>query len=258
MWFLLVHLHHLMCRRIGRATPSVCATISHCRLDELSFGVIHVDPTVPAGDRAFSTPTCSSSHRMSSARCRVAGDHHNAAVRNLSNKLIGRMWWCCTTTRTGTSTPPGTNPRRATNSSLLDTDSRGMSTWPPGRAGCIRARFVTAVPAGSSATPSPTAFTPTWWRPRCPAPEWAAAHRAACRDGRNRPCNAVLGATLSRLSGADGSPRPPPRACGVGRRPLAVGHTSPRMCSLCASLEPRPSRKRSGPKKTAGVVPPEQ
>jgi len=253
MWFLLVHLHHLMCRRIGRATPSVCATISHCRLDELSFGVIHVDPTVPAGDRAFSTPTCSSSHRMSSARCRVAGDHHNAAVRNLSNKLIGRMWWCCTTTRTGTSTPPGTNPRRATNSSLLDTDSRGMSTWPPGRAGCIRARFVTAVPAGSSATPSPTAFTP-----RCPAPEWAAAHRAACRDGRNRPCNAVLGATLSRLSGADGSPRPPPRACGVGRRPLAVGHTSPRMCSLCASLEPRPSRKRSGPKKTAGVVPPEQ
>jgi len=50
MWFLLVHLHHLMCRRIGRATPSVCATISHCRFGRVVFGVIHVDPTVPAGD----------------------------------------------------------------------------------------------------------------------------------------------------------------------------------------------------------------
>ncbi|MQA17584.1 MAG: IS110 family transposase, partial [Pseudonocardiaceae bacterium] len=25
---------------------------------------------------------------------RAAGDRHNAALRNLSNKLIGRMWWC--------------------------------------------------------------------------------------------------------------------------------------------------------------------
>ncbi len=27
-------------------------------------------------------------------RHRAAGDHHNAALRNLANKLIGRMWWC--------------------------------------------------------------------------------------------------------------------------------------------------------------------
>ncbi len=27
-------------------------------------------------------------------RRRTAGDHHNAALRNLANKLIGRKWWC--------------------------------------------------------------------------------------------------------------------------------------------------------------------
>jgi hypothetical protein len=26
-------------------------------------------------------------------RSRAAGDHHNAALRNLANKLLGRMWW---------------------------------------------------------------------------------------------------------------------------------------------------------------------
>jgi hypothetical protein len=25
---------------------------------------------------------------------RAAGDHHNAALRNLANKLLGRLWWC--------------------------------------------------------------------------------------------------------------------------------------------------------------------
>ncbi len=25
---------------------------------------------------------------------RAAGDHHNAALRNLANKLVGRLWWC--------------------------------------------------------------------------------------------------------------------------------------------------------------------
>ena len=24
----------------------------------------------------------------------AAGDHHNAALRNLANKALGRMWWC--------------------------------------------------------------------------------------------------------------------------------------------------------------------
>jgi hypothetical protein len=27
-------------------------------------------------------------------RRRAAGDHHNAALRNLANKLLGRLWWC--------------------------------------------------------------------------------------------------------------------------------------------------------------------
>jgi hypothetical protein len=25
---------------------------------------------------------------------RAAGDSHNAALRNLANKLLGRFWWC--------------------------------------------------------------------------------------------------------------------------------------------------------------------
>jgi hypothetical protein len=25
---------------------------------------------------------------------RAAGDAHNAALRNLANKLLGRLWWC--------------------------------------------------------------------------------------------------------------------------------------------------------------------
>ncbi|NEL06823.1 IS110 family transposase, partial [Escherichia coli] len=29
-------------------------------------------------------------------RRRAAGDHHNAALRNLANKLVGRLWWCLT------------------------------------------------------------------------------------------------------------------------------------------------------------------
>jgi hypothetical protein len=24
----------------------------------------------------------------------MPGDHHNAALRNLANKLLGRLWWC--------------------------------------------------------------------------------------------------------------------------------------------------------------------
>ena len=27
-------------------------------------------------------------------RRRAAGDHHNAALRNLANKFIGRLLWC--------------------------------------------------------------------------------------------------------------------------------------------------------------------
>ncbi len=27
-------------------------------------------------------------------RRRASGDHHHAALRNLANKIIGRLWWC--------------------------------------------------------------------------------------------------------------------------------------------------------------------
>lgn len=43
---------------------------------------------------AFATLTKSPGARAHYDRRRAAGDHHNAALRNLANKLIGRMWWC--------------------------------------------------------------------------------------------------------------------------------------------------------------------
>lgn len=43
---------------------------------------------------AFSALTWSPGARAHYDRRRAAGDHHNAALRNLANKLIGRMWWC--------------------------------------------------------------------------------------------------------------------------------------------------------------------
>jgi transposase len=43
---------------------------------------------------AFATLTKSPGARAHYDRRRAAGDHHNAALRNLANKLLGRMWWC--------------------------------------------------------------------------------------------------------------------------------------------------------------------
>lgn len=43
---------------------------------------------------AFATLTRSRGARAHYDRRRAAGDHHNAALRNLANKLIGRLWWC--------------------------------------------------------------------------------------------------------------------------------------------------------------------
>lgn len=43
---------------------------------------------------AFATLTRSPGARAHYDRRRAAGDHHNAALRNLANKLIGRLWWC--------------------------------------------------------------------------------------------------------------------------------------------------------------------
>jgi len=43
---------------------------------------------------AFAMLTKSAGAREHYDRRRAAGDHHNAALRNLANKLLGRMWWC--------------------------------------------------------------------------------------------------------------------------------------------------------------------
>jgi len=43
---------------------------------------------------AFSALTWSPGARAHYDRRRAVGDHHNAALRNVANKLIGRMWWC--------------------------------------------------------------------------------------------------------------------------------------------------------------------
>jgi transposase len=43
---------------------------------------------------AFAALSWSPGARAHYDRRRAAGDHHNAALRNVANKLIGRMWWC--------------------------------------------------------------------------------------------------------------------------------------------------------------------
>lgn len=43
---------------------------------------------------AFTALTKSPGARAHYDRRRAAGDNHNAALRNLANKLLGRLWWC--------------------------------------------------------------------------------------------------------------------------------------------------------------------
>ena len=43
---------------------------------------------------AFAAITKSAGAREHYDRRRAAGDHHNAALRNLANKMLGRLWWC--------------------------------------------------------------------------------------------------------------------------------------------------------------------
>jgi transposase len=43
---------------------------------------------------AFASITKSPGARAHYDRRRAAGDSHNAALRNLANKLLGRLWWC--------------------------------------------------------------------------------------------------------------------------------------------------------------------
>ncbi|GAB1692836.1 transposase [Krasilnikovia sp. M28-CT-15] len=73
---------------------------------------------------AFVTITKSVGAREHYDRRRAAGDHHNAALRNLANKLIGRLWWCLQHHEAwGTRTPPGPRPSRHPIRPSLD-------TWP--------------------------------------------------------------------------------------------------------------------------------
>lgn len=43
---------------------------------------------------AFAALTWSPGARAHYDRRRAAGDHHNAALRHLANKLLGKLWWC--------------------------------------------------------------------------------------------------------------------------------------------------------------------
>jgi transposase len=43
---------------------------------------------------AFSMLTKSTGARAHYDKRRALGEHHNAALRNLANKLLGRLWWC--------------------------------------------------------------------------------------------------------------------------------------------------------------------
>jgi transposase len=43
---------------------------------------------------AFAALTKAPGARAPYDRRRAAGDGHNAALRNLANKLLGRLWWC--------------------------------------------------------------------------------------------------------------------------------------------------------------------
>ena len=43
---------------------------------------------------AFAALTKSAGARAHYDRRRAAGDHHNAALRNVANKILGRLWWC--------------------------------------------------------------------------------------------------------------------------------------------------------------------
>lgn len=43
---------------------------------------------------AFAALTRSPAARAHYDKRRATGDHHNAALRNLANKLLGNLWWC--------------------------------------------------------------------------------------------------------------------------------------------------------------------
>ena len=49
---------------------------------------------------AFTALTKSAGAREHYDKRRAAGDHHNAALRNLANKLLGRLRWCLANNQT--------------------------------------------------------------------------------------------------------------------------------------------------------------
>jgi transposase len=63
---------------------------------------------------AFAALTKSPGARAHYDRRRAVGDHHNAALRNLANKLLGRLWWCLVNNQTwneNAAWPTSTTPR---------------------------------------------------------------------------------------------------------------------------------------------------
>jgi transposase len=66
---------------------------------------------------AFAAITKSAGARAHYDKRRAAGDSHNASLRNLANKLLGRMWWCLTRNvpwdDKAAWTPPAKTPNRA-------------------------------------------------------------------------------------------------------------------------------------------------
>ncbi len=99
---------------------------------------------------AFAMLTKSPGARAHYDRRRAAGDHHNAALRNLANKLIGRLWWVPDQQpalgRHRRLAPTDDNPG---NRHHLTPDPRGMSTYRRGQAGATPRSSSTPTRGGS-------------------------------------------------------------------------------------------------------------
>jgi transposase len=63
---------------------------------------------------AFAALTKSPGARAHYDRRRAAGDTHNAALRNVANKLLGRLWWCLHNNQPWNETAAWNHPPTAT------------------------------------------------------------------------------------------------------------------------------------------------
>ena len=78
---------------------------------------------------AFAAITKSPGARAHYDRRRAAGDRHNAALRNVANKLLGRLWWCLVNDRRVERRRRLADPReRSRASRCLTADRREVST----------------------------------------------------------------------------------------------------------------------------------